>query len=326
MSLDTVDDSEADDPHVMTPDSGTTSALPAAEPGVEVREVHGGEAAPLAREGERFRSETPLAEVSQTGLDGSVVVEAAGRSADDSPESGEGSVKPDGAEQDGWEAPGKGDGGGGPEWPGEERRHTLVFPTQAAASVESPVLGAQGGRVEPVLSPMAEQLGGAFRKMPFSVGGMPGVASPEGQHGPGEVTDGGSSTGDVGVSRVPLWEVEDREAHPAEASGYAQMFPDLEGLTAAVEAMQPHFRFVGELDAYYLQYPDQVGKRPLDDVRVIGDATRSLLDSLGLLSAPDADLFAPEFEKVDGHRLPRGWPCPYWSFSDSRCRSGMIFK
>lgn len=300
MSLDTVDDGEADDSHVMTPDSGPTPALPADEPGVEMMEVQGGESALLAREGERVRSEMPLVEVSQTRLGGLVVVEADERLAGESPESGEGSVKPGGSEQDRWEAAGKADGGGGPEWPGEEPQRTLVFPTQVAASVESPALEPWGVTSEPTLSRMAEQLGGAFRKMPFSVAGVPSLESSEGQHGPGEVADGGSSVGNVGVSRVPLWDVEDRQAHPAEASGYAQMFPDLEGLTAAVEAMQPHFTFLGELDAYYLQYPEQKGKRSLDDVRVIGDATRSLLESLGLLSAPDADLFAPEFEKADG--------------------------
>lgn len=180
-----------------------------------------------------------------------------------------------------------------------ERLHTLMFPSQEATSVDSSERETRGWTTAPGLSRMAEQLGGTFQKGSFPTAGGSHQPLHEEAHGLAETTSEVALTASAGVSRVPIWEAEEREAHPAEISEYGQLFPDLEGLTLAVEAMQPYFKFLAEMDAYYVQYPDQKGNQSLGDVQIIGQATRSLLDSLGLLSAGDANLFAPEFEAAD---------------------------
>lgn len=180
-----------------------------------------------------------------------------------------------------------------------ELSHALIFPTQEAAVVDASGQEARGWTTDPGLWRMADQMGGTLQKASFPTTGGPHLPQSEQAHGTAQAASEGALMAPAGASRVPIWEEEDRQGHPAEISDYGQLFPDLEGLTLAVEAMQPYFHFLKEMDAYYLQYPDQKGQRSLDDVAVIGQATRSLLDSLGHLSGPDANLFAPEFEAAD---------------------------
>lgn len=176
---------------------------------------------------------------------------------------------------------------------------TLMFPSEEASVVGSAAQQAPEWRTDAGLAGMAEQVRGTFQKASFPVVGGGALGASEDMRGSPEVEGEVELAAGAEGSRVPIWAAEDRLAHPLEIGEYARMFPDLEGLTMAVEAMQPYFQYVQQMDAYYLEYPSEKGKRSLEDVQGIGEATRSLLDSLEHLSAPDANLFAPEFEAAD---------------------------